>query len=556
MRIKSLLFVISICFCFVLTGCDILDVLFDGSGTTEDSFTTVTVKSNRNVETYYVKLNMSQKTLKANQTGYARSADIPEVNKNNDTESFVRNLNRQINEGVKADVESNANRSATNNDPIVEAYNNIAYKKGQTNIKYWSFIDCYYDDNGQQIGISGQTNNICKYAGTHCYVLADTKNANLSSKGINLSDSDYEKLGKTFDSCFEREIAINGNPFYEKYHKTYFVPCNDKIVILVSDLFGDASDDQDGGVVGYFYQGDMYNQSYLNKNKASFGEINSNECEMFYIDALFLTKRPDTTYSTLLHEFNHMINYVLKTVNYMTKYPNATNFQVCDTWFTEMLSMTTEDMFQGVLGIEDEDSPKGRLPFFNYYYNYGFKLWDDSSISSYIMYANTYAFGAFLVRNFGGIALLKQICQNDYVNEKAINEALKVLYPSTTSEEQIDFEYAIRKFSLCLFNTDKPTAEQLLKTGEEQYFSFNRATDKNRSDGLTFTAIDIMNIECNVQHDDGSITRETIQPNIYTKDRAVDLGPTGFSVHYVGRVSSFELYANKNEELEYYLITR
>ena len=555
MRIKSLLFIISICFCFVLTGCDILDVLFDGSGTTEDSFTTVTVKSNSKYTTYYVKLNMSQKKLKANQTGYARSADIPEVNKNNDTESFVRNLNRQINEGVKADVESNANRSASGERAIASGYSQLSYKKG-SNAYFYSYTRTEKTLLGQEKNISETVNSVCKYAGTYCYVFADKQNAYLSSKGISLSDSDYENLGKKFDSCFEREIAINGDPFYDKYNSTYYVPCNDKIVILVSDLFGDASDDQDGGVVGYFYQGDMYNQSYLKKNKASFGEINSNECEMFYIDALFLTKRPDTTYSTLLHEFNHMINYVLKTVNYMTKYPNATNFQVCDTWFTEMLSMTTEDMFQGVLGIEDEDSPKGRLPFFNYYYNYGFKLWDDSSISSYIMYANTYAFGAFLVRNFGGIALLKQICQNDYVNEKAINEALKVLYPSTTSEEQIDFEYAIRKFSLCLFNTDKPTAEQLLKTGEEQYFSFNRATDKNRSDGLTFTAIDIMNIECNVQNEDGTITRQKIQPNIYTKDRVVDLGPTGFSVHYVGRVSSFELYANKNEELEYYLITR
>ena len=31
------------------------------------------------------------------------------------------------------------------------------------------------------------------------------------------SDSDYEKLGRKFDSCFEREIAINGDPFYDKY---------------------------------------------------------------------------------------------------------------------------------------------------------------------------------------------------------------------------------------------------------------------------------------------------------------------------------------------------
>lgn len=552
MRFKNVLVILCIVLCFVFSSCDFLNFLFEDSGST-DSFTTVTVESDPKLQTYLVKLNMSQKTLKANQTGYARFADVSDANQNNDTESFVRNLNRQINEGVKAEVAANAGRSASGDRAVVSGYSQLSYSKG-SNAYFYSYTRTEKTLLGQEKNISESIQTVCKYSGTYCYVFADKQNYNLSSKGISLSDSDYEKLGKKFDECYEREIAINGDPFYEKYNSTYFVPCNDKIVILVSDLFGDASEDQDGGVVGYFYQGDMYNQTYLDKNKNAFGEINSNECEMFYIDALFLTKRPDTTYSTLLHEFNHMINYVLKTVNYMTKYPNATNFQTCAVWFTEMLSMTTEDMFQGVLGIEDVDSPKGRLPYFNLYYNYGFKLWDDDSIPNYIVYANTYAFGAFLVRNFGGIALLKQLCQNDYVNEKAINEALKVLYPSTTSEEQIDFDYAIRKFSLCLFNTGVPTAKQLLETGENQYYSFNRATDKNRSDGLTFTAIDIMNIVCNVQNKDGSISKQKIEPVFYQKDSAVDLGPTGFSVHYIGKVSSFELYANKNEELEYYLI--
>lgn len=552
MRFKNVLVILCIVLCFVFSSCDFLNFLFEDSGST-DSFTTVTVESDPKLQTYLVKLNMSQKTLKANQTGYARFADVSDANQNNDTESFVRNLNRQINEGVKAEVAANAGRSASGDRAVVSGYSQLSYSKG-SNAYFYSYTRTEKTLLGQEKNISESIQTVCKYSGTYCYVFADKQNSNLSSKGISLSDSDYEKLGKKFDECYEREIAINGDPFYEKYNSTYFVPCNDKIVILVSDLFGDASEDQDGGVVGYFYQGDMYNQTYLDKNKNAFGEINSNECEMFYIDALFLTKRPDTTYSTLLHEFNHMINYVLKTVNYMTKYPNATNFQTCAVWFTEMLSMTTEDMFQGVLGIEDVDSPKGRLPYFNLYYNYGFKLWDDDSIPNYIVYANTYAFGAFLVRNFGGIALLKQLCQNEYVNEKAINEALKVLYPSTTSEEQIDFDYAIRKFSLCLFNTGVPTAKQLLETGENQYYSFNRATDKNRSDGLTFTAIDIMNIVCNVQNKDGSISKQKIEPVFYQKDSAVDLGPTGFSVHYIGQVSSFELYANKNEELEYYLI--
>ena len=557
MRIKKVLLIFCIAFAFVFSSCDFLDFLFEESGST-DNFVTVTQESDPDFYTYYVKLNMSSKTFKAKQTGYARMVDGAEENKNNDTDSFIRNFNRQLNEKVKLDVQNEANRSAAGDRAVVSAYSQLSYIKGEEEA-FYSYTKTEKTLLGGEKNISESITSICKYVGQHCYVFADTKNSRLSSKGISLSDSDYVKLGQKFDDCYEREVAINGNPFYEEYNNKYFVPCNEKIVILVSDLFGDASQNQDSGTVGYFYQGDMFNQNYLDKNEESFGEINSNECEMFYIDALFLTKRPDTVYSTLVHEFNHMINYVIKTVNYMTKNPNATNLQTCDVWFTEMLSMTTEDMFQGVLGIEDEDSPKGRLPYFNLYYNYGFKLWDDSSIPNYITYANTYAFGAFLVRNFGGIALLKQMAQNEYVNEKAINAAFEVLYPGVTytinnQEKQIDFEYALRKFSLCLFNTDQPTAEQLLATGEDQYFSFNRATDKNRSDGLTFTAIDIMNIECYVQNKNGSVSKQIIQPAFYEKDEAVDLGPTGFSVHEVGSVSRFELYANTNEKLEYYLI--
>ena len=131
MCFKNVLIVLCIVLCFGFSSCDFFNFLFEDSGST-DSFTTVTVKSDPNLQTYLVKLNMSQKTLKANQTGYARSADIPEVNKNNDTESFVRNLNRQINEGVKAEVAANAGRSASGDRAVVSGYSQLGYSKGST----------------------------------------------------------------------------------------------------------------------------------------------------------------------------------------------------------------------------------------------------------------------------------------------------------------------------------------------------------------------------------------------------------------------------------------
>ena len=219
-------------------------------------------------------------------------------------------------------------------------------------------------------------------------------NNTAQKKGIRLTQEDYTKLGQKFDSCYELETQVLGNPFYSSYSSKYFVPCNEKIIILVSDLFGDASVSQSGGTVGYFYQGDVINQTYLDKASP---DAHSNKCEMFYIDALFLTQQPKTVYSTLVHEFNHMINYIIKTVNYASSHESQ-GLRTCDTWFTEMLSMTTEDMFQQYLGIEDKYSPKARLPYFNMLYKFLTKHRPMKFMSQFILLKNRTV--SFLIQLF------------------------------------------------------------------------------------------------------------------------------------------------------------
>ena len=78
MRIKSLLFIISICFCFVFSGCELLmDIL--GGGTQEETFTERIVDSSMikpNTDVYLVKLNASYELINSKNTGYAtRSVD-------------------------------------------------------------------------------------------------------------------------------------------------------------------------------------------------------------------------------------------------------------------------------------------------------------------------------------------------------------------------------------------------------------------------------------------------------------------------------------------------
>ena len=558
---SRVLIIVSLCFMF--SGCELLNMLLDdGSSSYRYKETKQTVNVPQKYYdsyVYLVKLNNSEEIINKEKTGYVSVIRSAVAEDEPATDTFLREQKQRLADAFVED----ASRAASS--PIIEGYNKKTYSKGEKG-KFWAYVDTT-----KKGYIPGIVNATCKYVGDYCYVFADDKNAKSSAKGISLGDTDYEALGEQFDSCYVPETSIIGNPFYSKYHSTYFAPCNQKVVILVSDLFGDANPQQDSMTAGYVYPANLYSKTYADYLNNHFNVTDSsdpnyvftNECEIIYIDSLLLTQRKETAYSTLVHEFNHMINYVIKTINGMTLNPKASSFTQCDEWYTEMLAMVTEDMFQDFLKLEDKDSPKARLPYFNMYYNYGYRLWSTKDIPALIMYANTYAFGAYLARNFGGVALIKQIAQNQYVNEESITAALRTCNPDyvytddlTGETRRIDYEYAMRKFCMCLFNTKEPTQEQLQATGEKQYFSFYRGAGK-QSDDLHFNPIDIMSIKCDLQNDDGSVSKnQTIKPTIYEPDQIVGLGPSGFSVHRIGRrVESFDLMMSNKDGLEYYLIT-
>lgn len=205
--------------------------------------------------------------------------------------------------------------------------------------------------------------------------------------------------------------------------------------------------------------------------------------------------------------------------------------------------MTTEDMFQKYLEIDDAHSPKARLPNFSMAYYYGFKNWDDKSVDQLIFYANTYAFGAFLARNFGGVELVKEIAQNDAINEQSITKAIQALYPDESYEDELsgkirkwDYTYALRQFTMCIIDT-------------EDGWTLNKGT-KFTSDNLGFSPISLKGT-APFQGQEYEI------PFKFKKDAKIDLYPTGFTVHTVGtNIKSFKLAASNNTDLEYYLIIR
>lgn len=504
---------ISLLFC----GCSFFSSLF-GS---KDEEVEKTVKVNSNGDVYLVKLNNSNKIIKGNNTGYVTSVSRSAVDDSEfyNTDSFVRDLNKKVNDFLIQQTSSRAADLAIKDD-----FNVLTDNIGDEH----DFYVLVAENTFQSVPC------VCKYVTDHCIIYADKANSTLFGIENCIPDSVYKAIGDSFESCYEKEINIIGSPIYKSYLSDYCVPCTSKITIVVSDLFRDGKQKGNSGTIGYNYSGDFFKKSVME---------NSNQREVFYLDAAFLAEDNNIIFTTSVHEFNHLINFVIKTINPMTtKKISPNKVQTCDTWFTEMLSMTTEDMFQSCLKLDDMYSPKSRLAYFGFGYYYGFKSWENKNVEPLISYANTYAFGAFLARNFGGVELIKQIAQNDYVNEQAITKALQTIYPNETYTDEktqetkpIDYTYALRKFTMCIVNT-----------GADNSFSLNRGTGfKN---GLGFTPI---NLVMDITYDGSNYTL----PLTFKKDAKLDLYPSGFSVHYIGtNIKSFKLNASTNEELEYYLI--
>ena len=200
-----------------------------------------------------------------------------------------------------------------------------------------------------------------------------------------------------------------------------------KIQILVYDIVNASGTVQ---AAGYFWAKDHYPS-----------QSGSNQAEMFYIDASQVIRFPDYIYSTLIHEFQHMINFNQKSVIHGKN---------SAAWYNEMLSMMAEDAIAEKIGITLTNSQhkiRERIPtFLNNYEKVGITGWDSTSNS----YAKGIAFGAYLMRNYGGPALLHDILANNAVNVDSITAALDAYSPG------LDFEQALRRFGEAMIFSGSP----------------------------------------------------------------------------------------------------
>lgn len=200
------------------------------------------------------------------------------------------------------------------------------------------------------------------------------------------------------------------------------IPANGEITILLCDIEED--DEPEGGIVGYFWSKDNFTTAY---------EPDSSQRVMFTIDAVMYANGdpgdtdgdgspwdptdywPAEIYSTLAHEFQHMIHFYQRAVL-------RDAMAAGDTWINEMASQVVEDLLSsddkldviGPRGVDGGDgtagppgNTEGRLPMFNAYNDISLADWAGSGALP--SYSITYAFGAWLARNYGGAALLDRL---------------------------------------------------------------------------------------------------------------------------------------------------
>lgn len=346
--------------------------------------------------------------------------------------------------------------------------------------------------------------------GTNCYIwVLDDNFITGSASGDKITQAEAKILADKFDSMYLKIREVFGTESNEIISTNGFYTISDtKVNIVVHDIEDDYTEKQNSGVAGYFWPKDYYTATDTPASQDDVRPL-SNEGKYFYVDSGFLNKYPDMIYSTLAHEFQHMINFGQKDMESGVH---------SSSWSNEMMSMVCEDMIQDYLDIDLLDSPIGRLlEFAQGYYLSGLTDWLPGNDVAY-SYAGAYAFGAYLARNYGGTSLIKQIATNQYVDQQAITQALQAIGKNES------FETVFKKYPQALVLDNAPKGAP----------SFNKSVQG--IGGGMMPALDLFTM---VAKDDRGNTYSFKPILLPTKSSSrVDLRPYGFTLHGIGATDS------------------
>jgi hypothetical protein len=345
-----------------------------------------------------------------------------------------------------------------------------------------------------------------------------------------LSDQ-LDELAAKFDEIYPLETNLLGYEYGGGPGGNGGMDGDPKIQILLFDI----GDSVGGTTYGYFYPGDEFARGDTYPY--------SNEAEIFYIDSVKAVEDEYGIYSTLIHEFNHMINFNLKVLQggeYV-----SWNTEV---WYTEMLSMLAEDVIGPLVGIlADRHVTNMRIPgWLLQYADYSVMSWPSSG-NTIPYYQSNYAFGAYLMRNFGGPALFSAIAKSSTSGRGSIDRFMRIF-----NGVEIDTAYAMARFSEALVYSGLSMPTGVLTFDKTVPDPIDGQPYTIDGQSYTFKAFDIWST-------DGPLTREYAQmPNYAAPANTVQL--------YTDEAWAEEIAAsggnltirllNVDADADYYIITK
>ncbi|MCL2758819.1 MAG: hypothetical protein FWD22_01250 [Treponema sp.] len=258
-------------------------------------------------------------------------------------------------------------------------------------------------------------------------------NNSVSSTDNKLNTAQAIAMAEKFDAIYQYTTPIFGYEYGGGPNSSApgGVDGDTRVQILLYDIGAAGAS---GGTIGYYWNKDFYTNEYLQSLGYS---IKSNRAEIFYINSYWADSRPDVVYSALIHEYIHMINFNEKFVKYGLNY---------STWYTEMLAMLGEDIIGPMIGIDPSNSGHPvsmRIPYTLGLYTCDPFFWTGSR-----SYGVTFGYGAYLARNFGGAALVREIAQNNRVNFESVNSAISMFNPG------INFVNTVERYYEAFVNND------------------------------------------------------------------------------------------------------
>ena len=392
-----------------------------------------------------------------------------------------------------------------------------------------------YVDNDSDISTFKSRTSTLRALGEYCYVwvVGDSSSTTYwteeslssGSGGEQINSEIAQSIADNFDKIYPMVRNVFGNEsdnlIYggKQYSMETYSDTGTKVNIVVYDIGMDYSSSSGGDVVGYFYAKDYYTGSSQSVCKYS------NSGKYFYIDAYYSANYTSMVFSTLAHEFQHMVDWGVK---YMEQDIST------ETWFNEMLSMLCEDMMKQYLeenncDFSDDDSPLSRLPMFNcHYYDTGLEYKTSGTYDVYYSYANNYAFGAWLLRNYGGMALLNKLSTNAFADIDSIENA------TGFSMETLLKEYG----KACLINESGSGFNLAVDSEDYSWEGYNYPLD----------AINLWSLEESLPDLYETCSSSSSYSSFYTFDGPVYFGynkqqeirPYGFTLSKVGTVTDSE----------------